>query len=791
MVVPDPPVVTFGELLRQLRSEAGLTQEDLAESARVSARSISDLERGVARTARKRTVQLLADALRLSGPAREQFEAVARGRAMPGRAGAGGAVVAPRMLPRDITSFTGRQQELQELMDAAIGAARSDDVVGIYAIGGMAGIGKTSLAIRAAYRMLPRFPDGQLFADLRGYTAGQAPAEPGEILDMFLRRLGVDAADLPVSTDERSGMLRDRLASKRVLMVLDNVAAESQVRPLLPGAGGSLVVITSRSSLSGLVEVDERISLDALLADEATILLARLIGRQRAAAEPEALRQVRDFCGRLPLALRIVGQILAVHAAWTVTRLAGTLTEERNRLDRLTAGDVQVRSAFMASYRQLPEGDALMFRLLGLHPGPEFDRLAAASLAGIDAAAAEPVLDRLAVAHLITETASGRFGMHDLLRLFARQTCEETDGEVAAHAAKARLLGHFCELACVLDTSLDPLKRPTVADAEAQAMTSVLPQRQALAIFEAERFNLLAVLGLAVEQNLHERVWQLGGSLVEPLLQLRKLDDLLAVSRTALLAARQAEDTAAEAKALRWLGTAHSSLRQFQDAIARYHEALAICRQTGDRDGEARVLYNLGGAHQEMGRLEDAIRWHKGALAVCREIGDWLGEGRVLNNLGFAHSELGFFAEAITCYYDALAIRRKSRDRLGEGRTLSNLGLAYSGMRQFEQAIICHTDALNIFRETGFRYGEGHALANLGQAHSYIRKFEQTIAYSQDALMIFREIGDHHEEGQVLSNLGTAYAALQQPDRAAACWRDAMKAMNEADDRGQAATLEQ
>ena len=332
------------------------------------------------------------DPLSSGGSARAQFEAVARDRA----------TVAPRMLPRDITSYAGRQKELQELLDAAIGAAESGGVVGVYAIGGMAGIGKTALAVHASYRMMPQFPDGQLFADLRGYTDGQAPAEPGEILDMFLRRLGVDAADLPAGVDERSGMLRDMLASKRVLMVLDNVATESQVRPLLPGGGGSLVVITSRGSLAGLEEI-QRIGLDVLPADQAIGLLASLIGPQRAAAEPEALRQVRDFCGCLPLALWIAGQNLAVRPSWTVAQLARVLADEQDRLEALKVGDRQVRSAFMVSYRQLPEGAARMFRLLGLHPGPDFDIAAAASLAGIDAVGAGQVLDRLAHARLIAE----------------------------------------------------------------------------------------------------------------------------------------------------------------------------------------------------------------------------------------------------------------------------------------------------------------------------------------------------------------------------------------------------
>ncbi len=791
MVVAERPAVTFAKLLRQLRSDAGLTQEELAASARMSVRTISDLERGVTPTARKKTAQLLADALRLTGPDRTEFEAAARGRAIPGGAGAGEAAVAPRMLPRDIASFTGRQQELQELVDAAIGAAESGGVVGIYAIGGMAGVGKTALAVRAAYQILPEFPDGQLFADLHGYTDGQTPAEPGEILGMFLRRLGVDAADLPASVDERSGMLRDRLASKRVLMVLDNVATESQVRPLLPGAGASLVMITSRDSLAGLREVDQRIGLDVLPAEQATVLLASLIGPERAAAEPGALREVRDYCGRLPLALWIAGQNLAVRPCWTVAQFARMLTDERDRLDTLEVGDRQVRSVFMVSYRQLPESDARMFRLLGLHPGPDFGVAAAASLAGIDAANAGRVIDRLARAHLIIDNASGRYGMHDLLRLCARQICRNEESQASTDVALTRLVGHFSELAQSVDASLSSQQRPAAADTAIQAGTSLIPRGQALAIFETERLNLLAVLGLASGQGWHEQVRQLSESMANPLMLLRRLDDLLRVSEIALCDARKAGNTVAGTTALRWHGTAYAGLRRFDDAITCFQDALAICQKTGDRDGEGRMLNNLGSAYQEMRRFDDAIAWYEDALAICQETDDRLGQGRTLSNLGLAHSELRQFDQAIACHRQALAIRREAGDRLGEGRTLSNLGLAYSGLQRFEQAIACHQEALVIFREARDRYGEGHVLANLGLAYSGLQQFEQAIAYYRDALVHFREVGDLHEEGQVLSNLGTAHSELGQPDRATAYWKDAAKAMNEAGEHQQGALLEQ
>ena len=782
----EPSAVTFGVLLRRLRGQAGLTQQELAESALISERSISDLERGVARTARKKTAQLLGDALGLTSPAREQFEAAARRGSVPSSADASGTAAAPRMLPRDITSFTGRRQELQELVDAAVGTAELGGVVRIFAIGGMAGIGKTALAVRAAHQMLAQFPDGQLFADLRGYSAGQVRAESAETLDMFLRRLGVDPADMPASTDERSGMLRDRLASRRVLMVLDNVATESQVRALLPGSGRSLVVITSRDSLAGLEGV-QRIALDVLPADQATVLLASLIGQKRAAAEPDILRQIGDFCGCLPLALQIVGQNLAARPSWTAARMARMLTDEQNRLEALTAGDREVRSAFMVSYRQLSETDARMFRLLGLHPGPDFDVAAAARLTGIDIATAERVLDRLALAHLVTENASGRFGIHDLLRLCARQICKDEESQASRDSALRQLVSHFSQLARSLDASLRSQQGAAVADGANQAAPFLRPGQQALAIFEIEQRNLLPILQLAAGQGWHEQVLQLSESMADPLMLLRQLDDLVGLSEIALSAARKTRNTAATATALRWRGTAYAGLRRFNEAIACFQDALAICQETRDRNGEGRIVNNLGSAHQEMGQFENAIAWYNAALAICKETGDRLGQGRTLSNLGLAHSELQHFDQSIACHQEALAIRKEAGDRLGQGRTLSNLGLAYSGLGCFDEAITCHQQALAIFREVGDRYAEGHVLANLGLAYSGWRQFPQAITYYQDALVRFREIGDHHEEGLVLNHLGAAHSELQDPDLATACWKEAEKAVKAVGERQQTA----
>ncbi len=732
-----------------------------------------------------------------------------------------GEPVAPGLLPRDVPGFAGRNGELDRLTRLA-----GNGSVVVTAISGTAGVGKTALAVHAAHRLLTQFPDGHLYADLRGYTPGQAPTGPGEVLEVFLRRLGVAGEEMPVRVEERAGLLRQVLASRRVLMVLDNAATEAQVRPLLPGAGGSLVIVTSRSVLPGL-EADDRIDLDVLSEDEAAALLGGLTGAGRAATDPEAVARVARLCGRLPLALRIAGQLLAAHPAWPVAKLARMLAGERDRLARLAVGDLQVRAAFEVSYAQLAEGDARLFRLLGLHPGPDFTAAAAASLAGTGPEEAGPVLDRLAEAHLVTEDASSRFRMHDLLRLFARGACQEADGPADREAAEARLAGHYADLARYLDSCVDPRLRP----AAAQAGVPLPSMREALTIFEAGRPSLLATLGLAAQRGWDEQVQLLAESTGDSLTVLRYLDDLLTVREAALAAARRAWDTPAEGRALGNLGNAYTELRRFEEAIGCYQQALAIFRETGDRRGEGQTLYNLGTAYAALRRFEEAIGCHQQALAIFRETGDRHGEGVTLNNLGEAYRELRHFEEAIGCYQQALAIRRETGDRHGEGLTVNNLGEAYWELGRFEEAIGCYQQSLAVFRETGDRHGEGVTLNNLGEAYRELRHFEEAIGCHQQALAIRRETGDRHGEGQTLNNLGTAYAALRhfeeaigchqqalaisretgdrydegqtlnnlglvyremrQPDRAAMCWRQAAAAMHDAGDYEEAGRLEQ
>ena len=654
--------------------------------------------------------------------------------------------VAPGLLPQDVPDFTGREGELARLAELAEGRR-----VVATAISGTAGVGKTALAVHAAHQLLPRFPDGQLYADLRGYTEGQAPAEPGEVLGMFLRRLGVAAAEMPAGAEERSGLLRQLLASRRVLMLLDNAVTKEQVRPLLPGAGASLVLITSRSMLLDL-EVDERIGLDAFGAEQADALLAALIGNERAAAEQEAMARVREWCGRLPLALRIAGQLLAAHPAWPVDRLAGMLAEEQDRLTQLSAGDPRVCAAVGVSYRQLANGDARLFRLLGLIPGRDFVVAAAASLSGTGLGAAWSMLDRLALAALVTEDATGRFGMHDLLRPFARRMCHEVDDQSSRDAAEARLVGHYVELAELLDACLDAELRPAAAQVPEQAGGSLPAPEEALAIFETERTSLLAAVGLAERRGWDQQVWRLCDGMGRPLERLHYLDDELTVQESALAAVRRAGITpGAEGSALGNLGGAYLELRRFEEAIACYQDALAIFRQTGDR--------------------------RRGGLT--------------LTNLGVAYGGLRRFEEEVRCCQEALAIHGETGGPQDLGLPLRNLGLAYYNLERLEDAINCNQDALAIYRQTGDRYGEGLTLTNLGAAYYKLGWLEEAIGCYQDAVAIYRETGDRRREGLTLSNLGLAYQGLQRPDRAIAVWRDAASAMRDAGDREQAAHLEQ
>ena len=494
----------FGGLLRQLRAEAGLTQDELAEAAAVSQRAISDLERGINATARKDTALLLAGALGLDGQAREVFIAAARGREPTGETLAAGlgvgatgsAAAASRTLPRDIAAFTGRQAELGQLMAQWAAAVNSGGVVSVHAIGGMAGIGKTTLAVHAAHQLADRFPDGQFFLPLHAHTPGQRPVDPADALASLLLTAGVPASQIPPGTDARAARWRGHVAGKKILLVLDDAAGHEQVRPLLPGSPGSLVLVTSRRRLAALEDAAV-VSLDALAPGEAAGLLARLAGRADVPVGDSAVGELVALCGYLPLAVGMAGRQLAHHPAWSAADLAHELAAAKDRLELMAAENLSVAAAFGLSYRDLTAAQRRLFRRLGLHPGPDIDAYAAAALDGAGVAAARRRLEALYDQHLITEPARGRYRFHDLIREHAR-TLAAADDPAARDAAVTRLLDYYLHTARAAGghfPSRTTVEGPAPPGRPPGGTPPVTTAHQAARWLEAERANLHAAAG--------------------------------------------------------------------------------------------------------------------------------------------------------------------------------------------------------------------------------------------------------------------------------------------------------
>jgi transcriptional regulator with XRE-family HTH domain len=432
-------VLPFAGLLRGLRSEAGLTQEELAAAAGLTARAISYLERGEVTVPRRETVRLLAEALRLTGAPRARFETAARGRVATGD----GAAVT-RTLPRDVASFTGRQREMTALADAV---TRGGAVTSIHAIGGMTGVGKTAFAVHAAHLMASRFPGGQIFLPLHGHAPGQQPADPADALESLLAITGMPASQIPADLPGRMALWRDRTAGRQLLLILDDAVGSEQVAPLLPVTGGNTVLITSRRRL-GALRTARPISLDILPPDQAAELLARLSGRVGLRSDDPAIDELIRLCGFLPLAIGTVARQLRHHPAWTAAGRAAELATAANRLEELTTENVSVTAAFDLSYAGLDCEQQRLFRRLGLHPGPDIDEHAAAALDEVSPATARQSLEDLHDRYLVTEPTPGRYRLHDLVREHARALASRLDSCDDRDAATQRLLDYHLSAGC-------------------------------------------------------------------------------------------------------------------------------------------------------------------------------------------------------------------------------------------------------------------------------------------------------------------------------------------------------
>jgi DNA-binding SARP family transcriptional activator/tetratricopeptide (TPR) repeat protein len=657
--------------------------------------------------------------------------------------------VIPRQLPPGITCFTGRRAHLKRL-HAAMTGNRGDAVV--IAISGMAGAGKTTLAVHWAHQVEDRFSDGQLHADLRGYS-GDRPLDCLDALQRFLRALGTAPGQVPGDLDEAAAQYRSLLAGKRMLILLDNAASASQVRPLLPGAQGCLVLVTSRSRLPGLISKDGAVWLSAepFTESESVTLLRKVLGSQRVSAGQAAAVRIAGRCACLPLALRVAAE-RAAHRPWlSLDRLADELTSERDRLDALTLGDDEaatIRSVFSWSYRALKPDAARMFRLLGLHAGPDISVPAAAALTGVSTGEAARLLDSLAEVHLLAE-ASGRYQFHDLLRGYAAERAGTDEDTADRTAATRRILAWYLHTYYGADRLLAPARHlvpldPPPAGCAPLAFTTY---QQALEWCDAERVNLVAAVHLAAGTG-QEDIACLLAIAMRVFFHLRgHRRDGIACASMGADAARRTGDKHREAQALNALGSAYRSDYRFADAIRYYRRALRIRREIGDRQGEGATLNNLGGSSYEHGQAGQALGYLRQALLIARELDDRYGEGITLENLGEAHFELGQTAAALDCYQQALAVTREIGDRPGEGIALKNLGDAHAKLEQTAAANERYREALVVLRSAGDQQREAQTLLTLGDLLRDGGDTREARRCWQQSLDIFAGLGDPREAG--------------------------------------------
>jgi DNA-binding SARP family transcriptional activator len=666
--------------------------------------------------------------------------------------------VVPQDLPAAVPHFTGRAGELAALTRLLDEPAQG--VVVVSAIGGTAGVGKTALAVHWAHQVAGRFPDGQLHVNLRGYDLAR-PITAADALAGFLRTLGVPGPDIPPGEEQRAARYRSLLADKRMLVVLDNVSTADQVRPLLPGAPGCAVVVTSRDALAGLVARDgaARLDLDMLPLAEAVALLMELIG-EPARADPHATAQLARRCARLPLALRVAAELAAAHPQVPLAELVDDLAGQQKRLDLLdAAGDPRtaVRAVFSWSTRQLTPEAARMFRLLGLHPGPDITAESAASLAASTEAGARRRLGELTRAHLIAEHVPGRYAFHDLLRAYAAEQAGHTDTQDDRREATGRMLDHYLHTAARAALLLVPGKEPVALAPPRPGVAAGQPadSSQALAWFEAEHQVLLAAVALAAQSGFDVHAWQLPWAMAPFLHKRGHWHEWAGTQRTALAAATRLGDIAAQAVCSRLLGLACTSLGDHVQARGHYASSLTLYQRLGNRLGQAKVHHNLGYLAQTQGRNADALGHAEQALRLYQAIGDQANEAAALNGVGWCHGLLGDYQQARVFCRQAVTLSAEVDDRWLEGAAWDSLGYAEHHLGHLADAAACYQRALSIEREAGARFNEAGTLTHLGDTRHAAGKMALAREAWQEALAILEDL-QHPDADQVRAKLASA-----------------------------------
>ena len=766
----------FGFRLRACRRSASLSQQELARRSGLSIRTISDLERGRTRWPYRDSLSRLADALELAGPARADFIALAGRRvaqsagndpysrrdpvASPGARPASGRVV-PRQLPIAVPGFAWQDQltALAELLDDPGGTAV------ITAIGGTAGVGKTALAVEWAHQVAADFADGQLYVNLRGFDPSGPPVTTAEAVRVFLDGLGVTAAALPATEEGQLGLYRSLLAGRRMLVVLDNARDAAQVRPLLPGSATCRVVVTSRNQLSGLAvrEAARLMVLDVLTGAEARQLLRHRLGKERLAAEPEAVARLIDSCARLPLALCVIAARASMMADLPLAAIAADVAGQQNLDAFADDGDQasDVRAVFSWSYVRLEPDAAHAFRLAGLHPGPRLDRFVLAALADTTPEQAGRLLELLAGAFLIQRAGSGQYEMHDLLRTYAFELAVGTESDDDRREALTGLLDFYryaCALAMDLAFPAERRRRPKVEPSRAQ-VPGFATAAETVAWLDAERVSLIAVAVYAADQGWPGHAIGLAELLHRYLDTSTQFSDAILVYSSALSAARGTGDEAAEAMALLNLGGVELRQGRYQPSAGYYTRALPLFRRVGNQAGEARGLANLGLTELLQGRSEQAIDFFNQSRALYSSLGDPVGEARALGNLGFAALRQGRYAQAAQYVQQSLELSRAAGDKGGEARALTNLGEIELNRGNYRLAASRLAEVLVFWRQFGERTSEADTLASLGIAELRQERYAEAAEYLRQAVKLCRAVGDVAREALARNGLGEVLLA--------------------------------
>ena len=689
-------------------------------------------------------------------------------------------------LPHDLAGFTGRTAELDRLRRALLQGRPDGDAMVVATIAGMAGVGKTQLAVHAGHLLAKDKPfDQVLFVDLRGFHTdpAQPPADPGAVLEGFLRLLGVPGTRIPYDLPARATAYRDRLARRRTLVVLDNAIDEDQVRPLLPATPGCAVLVTSRRSLTGLRPATH-LTVGVFTADEARAFITRAAPEIPVGDNPDAAARIAHRCGRLPLALSLIAGHIRGKPGWTLTDHADRL-DERHRDRRLDSG---VRLALDLSYQHLPAGQQRLLRLLALHPGQDLDAHAAAALADSDLPTARAHLDQLCRDHLLQPGNPGRYAFHDLVRAYAAGRAGDDDPPLERRNALTRLFGYYLAVTATATAALHPAeahRRPSIPPAGTPTPALAGPDA-ALAWLDTERPTLVAVATYTATHGWPTHTTRLSSTLFR-YLNGGYLTDALTIHGHARHAARQSGDPTGQAHSLTNLGAVHLWLGQYGPATKNLLRALHLFRRTGDAIGQARTLNNLGNAEERLGHYRQATLHFRQALALYGQAGDRTGQARALGNLGTVEERLGRHRPATDHYERALALFRGTGDRTGEGTALNNLGHAESRLGRHGPAAEHLHRALRLFRRIGSHTGEAWSLEHLGTLHTRLDRPAQAVRFHQRALAIQRETGDREGEAWALNGLGEATRAAGRPGAALAYHTAALTIATDISDRHQQA----